>query len=305
VSAARRDRWSEWLLRHRHGNDPERQKAMLEQLTQIRDGVLDRVQLDAGDTLIDVGCGDGLIGFGALDRVGPTGRVIFADVSQDLLDLCRQRAHEMGAVERCVFVHSSADRLDAVAGDSVDAVTTRSVLIYVADKPACFRQFHRVLRPGGRLSVYEPINAFAARTGSDGRFWGYDIAPVAELASKVKALYVGLQPSDTDPMLDFDERDLLHAAEQAGFTEIHLELRVDIEPQLPPLAWDVFAHSSGNPLIPTVAEALAQTLSPDETERFQAHLRPLVEAGRGERRLAMASLSATKRLTAPATDSAG
>ena len=71
--------------------------------------------------------------------------------------------------------------------------------------------------------------------------------------------------------------------------------RVDIEPQLPPLGWDAFAHSAGNPLIPTIAEALAQTLSPAETERFQAHLRPLVETGRGEHRLATASLWATKR----------
>jgi ubiquinone/menaquinone biosynthesis C-methylase UbiE len=294
-----RDRWSEWLLRRRDGGDPERREAMLERLTRICDAVLDRARLDAGDTLLDVGCGDGLIGFGGLDRVGPSGRVVFADVSQDLLDLCRQRALEMGAAERCVFVRCSADRLDAVAGESVDAVTARSVLIYVNDKPACFREFHRVLRRGGRLSVYEPINAFATRTGSDGRFCGYDIAPVAELAAKVKALYADLQPPDTDPMLDFDERDLLHAAEQAGFTEIHLELRVDIEPQLPPLAWDGFAHSAGNPLIPTLAEALAQTLSPAETERFRAHLRPLVEAGQGEHRLAVASVWATKQPTAP------
>jgi len=272
---------------------------MLERLTQIRDAVLDRARLDAGDTLLDVGCGDGLIGFGGLDRVGPTGRVIFSDVSQDLLDLCRQRALELDAAERCVFVLSSADRLDAVPDGSVDAVTARSVLIYVADKPACFREFHRVLHPGGRLSVYEPINAFAARTGSDGRFCGYDMAPVADLAAKVKALYVGLQPPDADPMLDFDERDLLHAAEQAGFTEIHLELRVDVEPQLPALGWDGFAHSAGNPLIPTLAEALAQTLSPAETDRFRAHLQPLVEAGRGEHRLATAGVWATKRSTAP------
>ena len=142
-----RDRWSEWLLRRRHGDDPERLKAMLERLTRIRDGVLDRARLEAGDTLLDVGCGDGLIGFGGLDRVGPTGRVIFIDVSQNLLDLCRKRAQETDVAERCVFVRSSADRLAAVAGDSVDAVTTRSVLIYVADKPACFREFHRVLRP--------------------------------------------------------------------------------------------------------------------------------------------------------------
>ena len=303
VSDVGRDRWSKWLLRHRHGNDPERHKAILEQLTVVRDAVVDRAQLGAGDTLLDVGCGDGLIGFGALERVGPTGRVIFADVSDDLLDLCRRRAQDMHAAGRCEFVHGSADRLDAVAGESVDAVTTRSVLIYVADKPACFRQFHRVLRPGGRLSVHEPINAFAGRTSGASRLCGYDITPVAGMAAKVKALYADLQPPDTDPMLNFDERDLLRAAEQAGFTEIHLELRVDIEPRLPPLAWDAFAHSAGNPLIPTVAETLAQTLSPAEIEQFQAHLRPLVENGRGEHRLATASLWATKRLAAPGTDS--
>jgi arsenite methyltransferase len=56
-----RDRWSEWLLRRRHGDDPERLKAMLERLTRIRDGVLDRARLEAGDTLLDVGCGDGLM----------------------------------------------------------------------------------------------------------------------------------------------------------------------------------------------------------------------------------------------------
>ena len=112
-----RDRWSEWLLRRRHGDDPERRRAMLERLTRIRDGVLDRARLEAGDTLLDVGCGDGLIGFGALDRVGPTGRVIFADVSQDLLDLCRLRAVETDAAERCAFVLSSADRPDVVGAD--------------------------------------------------------------------------------------------------------------------------------------------------------------------------------------------
>jgi hypothetical protein len=57
---------------------------------------------------------------------------------------------------------------------------------------------------------------------------------VADLAGQVRALYAGLQPPDADPMLDLDERDLLRAAEQAGYTEIHLELRVDIEPQVAP-----------------------------------------------------------------------
>jgi arsenite methyltransferase len=45
--------------------------------------------------VLDVGCGDGLIAFGALDRVGEEGQVIFSDISQDLLDHCRSLAESV------------------------------------------------------------------------------------------------------------------------------------------------------------------------------------------------------------------
>jgi arsenite methyltransferase len=286
-----RDRWSEWLLERRHGSDSERQKEVASYLDGIRDRVLDRADPCPGDTVLDVGCGDGLIGFGALERVGPTGRVIFSDISTDLLDLCRERA---GDDSRCEVIRASADNLAAIGDATVEVVTTRSVLIYVGDKTACFNEFSRVLRQGGRLCVYEPINAYANWLGDDRTYCGYDVTPVADLATKVKALYTRLQPRDTDPMLDFDERDLLQAAEQAGFAEVHLQLRVDIEPWLPLYSWDSFRNSAGNPLIPTQAEAIAATLTAAEADRFQAHLRPLVEAGVGTHRLAVAHLWAIK-----------
>jgi ubiquinone/menaquinone biosynthesis C-methylase UbiE len=53
---------------------------------------------------------------------------------------------------------ASADSLADIADASVDVVTTRSVLIYVKDKAAALREFYRVVRPGGRISIHEPIN---------------------------------------------------------------------------------------------------------------------------------------------------
>ncbi len=74
------------------------------------------------------------------------------------------------------FLHASAEDLRAQADASVDVVTTRSVLIYVAAKAEALREFHRVLRPGGRLSIVEPINRLGWPQPAD-RLFGYDVPP--------------------------------------------------------------------------------------------------------------------------------
>jgi arsenite methyltransferase len=283
-----RDRWAEWLLERRFGGDRDVAERWLEKLRRTRDRVLDRARVGADETLLDVGCGDGLIAFGALER--GVGRVVFADVSTDLLEICRERAEELGEAARCRFVEAPADRLEGVDDASVDAVTTRSVLIYVADKAAAFREFHRVLRPGGRISLWEPINRF----GMEERRcdFGYELASVADLARRVEAVFAEIQP-DHDPMLDFDERDLLRLAEDAGFLPVELELRCEIV-RNDPIPWDSFLRSSGNPLIPTLEEAMEQALSPDERDRLVEVWRPQVEEGRGVWRMATAHLWAER-----------
>ena len=68
------DRWSQWLLRGREGGDQTlRERFLADVLLPVRDQVLDRGRVEKGEVVLDVGAGDGLIAFGALDRVGPTG----------------------------------------------------------------------------------------------------------------------------------------------------------------------------------------------------------------------------------------
>ena len=157
-STVARDQWAEWILQRRYGGDANRRQAGLSRLAGIRERVLDGSGIEWSRTLLDVGAGDGLIGFGALDRVGSSGEVIFSDVSGDLLNECRSLAAELGVADRCRFVVASADELTPIGDGSVDAVTTRAVLIYLRNKPRAFAEFFRVLRPGGRISLYEPIN---------------------------------------------------------------------------------------------------------------------------------------------------
>jgi arsenite methyltransferase len=276
------------LLQRRFGGDPEVERAWMEQLRATRDRVLDQAGLAAGETLLDVGCGDGLIGFGALDR--GAGLVIFSDISQDLLAECRRLAGELDVMRRCRFVRASASDLSPIHSRSVQVVTTRSVLIYVPDKGRAFSEFYRVLRPGGCLSMFEPVNRLNRLLRA------YDPGPVQDLDDRVKGVFEELQPRASDPMLNFDDRDLVELAEGGGFGRVSLTLEVETRPP-EPTRWQAYVNTAWNPRVPTLRDAMRQVLTPEEQARYEAHMQPLVEAGRGSQRTAAAYLRAVKDQT--------
>lgn len=283
------DPWARWLLENRFGGDEDRLQDVLAGLIPVREKVLAHAALAGDETLLDVGCGDGLIAFGALAQL-PAGRVIFADISQELLDAAHGLAKSAGLLDRCQFIRTDAMLLDGIADASVDVVTTRSVLIYVPGKRLAFEAFYRVLKPGGTFSLFEPIHRFA-QPEPDTRLWGYDVTPVQAIATKVKTVYAERQPSERDPLLNFDATDLVNLAESAGFREIHLELYADITPIRAynlQRDWQTFLHTRPNPRLPSLHDAMQVALSPDEQTALEAHLRPLVEAGDGIHRQAVA-----------------
>jgi arsenite methyltransferase len=286
------DPWAEWILRRR---DAGTEGGALTHLGPVRDAVLEGAALAAGETLVDVGCGDGMIGMAALPLVGDDGRVVFTDVSPRVVDACREAVDTAGRhAARASFVVTSAEDLDGVEDSSADSVTTRSVLIYVERKERAFAAFHRVLRPGGRISLWEPLNCYD-HPERDGRLLGYEVGAVRDLAERVRAVYDERQPAATDPMMNFDERDLLAIAWRVGFRDLHLSLRIEDRAPRPVEDWEGFLASSPNPLAPTLAEAVESSLDPSEAERFLAHLRRPAERGEGLYRHAAARLVGTKR----------
>ena len=215
------------------------------------------------------------------------------DVSADLVSHAQSLAAELGVEERMSFVRTAAEDLSAVSDASVDVVTTRSVLIYVDDKAKAFREFHRVLRTGGRVSIFEPVNNYFP--DSPDEFWGFDARSVRDLVAKVWE-YEGWPESSypDDPMMNFTEKDLLGFAEDAGFGEVHVELLVDVQPGTWVVDWNRLLNTSPNPNARTVGEALRGALSGEEFTRFEECVRPLVDAGRGTIRSAFAYLQAVK-----------
>lgn len=289
---AGQDPWAEWIRHGRHGGDAEYLRAIREAIDPIRDRMLRNASIHEGDVVLDVGCGDGLLALAALERVGERGRVLFSDISAALLDDCHAVVGRRGDAGRCRFLQLSAEALTGIDQASVDVVTVGSVLCHVPAKARAFEEFLRVLKGGGRLSMYEPIARFGHPAPLH-LFWGYDVTSVLEIAMRVRAVYGRVLPVEKDAFGDFDERELVVLAEKAGFGEVHLHYEAEVKPA-PPRRWDGFVNAAPNPRVPTLAEAMRVSLRPSEARLFVERLRPLVEQGRGIQRTAAAYLWAVK-----------
>ena len=191
-------------------------------LAQKRERVLDGAALEPGEAVADIGAGTGLLTLGAVERVGPDGDVIAVDISVDALEVLRANA----TASNISYLVGQADVLP-LPDVSVDAVVTRSVLIYVTEKGEAAREFHRVVRAGGRVSLFEPINK------RNLRIWeALDLSALGELGERLTEWTEAAYADASDPMLNFDEADLERFFVEAGFDEVAVELGAD-ERELP------------------------------------------------------------------------
>jgi ubiquinone/menaquinone biosynthesis C-methylase UbiE len=285
------DVWAAWLRTGRDGGSERMRAINLARLATVRDRILDRAEIEPGDTVLDVGTGHGLLGLAALDRVGPEGQVIFSDVSVPSLDDCRVEVARLNALDRSRFVPASAVDLSPVPTASVDVVVERAVLLFIEDRWHALDEYHRVLRPGGRLSFGEPLNSWMS-ADRPGYLWGYDVTAVTDLERKLVAAERESGAANDDLLRGFDDRDLIDMAHGAGFRRIDVQTDLSLAPPPARDDVDVFLDTAPNPLAPTTRALMSAALTAEEAARFRAVLGDALRGGRGERRQAMTLLRA-------------
>jgi demethylmenaquinone methyltransferase/2-methoxy-6-polyprenyl-1,4-benzoquinol methylase len=107
---------------------------------------LQRAGLAAGERVLDVGIGTGLVAREALTLIGPTGKLVGVDPSPGMMGEVKLPGVEL--------VQGRAEALPQ-ADASFDFLSLGYALRHISDVNAAFTQFHRVLRPGGRVLVLE------------------------------------------------------------------------------------------------------------------------------------------------------
>lgn len=209
--------WTDWLNNTRFSAFSEEQRQQtFAWLFSVRDKILTKVDIQAGDVVVDIGTGTGLLAFGAYEILQGNGLVIASDKFSDCTDECAQIAEALGIKKGFKTLVSAADSLD-LPSDYADKLVMRSVLVHILDKRSCAKEFYRVLKAGGVLSFFEPVMS------SNTKY--YELIDPSDIDNyeKFKHIEDEITHSKDDPITNFDEKTLVEIFKEARFSSVELE----------------------------------------------------------------------------------
>jgi ubiquinone/menaquinone biosynthesis C-methylase UbiE len=172
--------------------------------------LLDRLQVAAGQDVVDIACGTGSVTRLAAARVGRTGSVVGTDLSARMLAIAGGKPPVAGGAP-ISYRECPADALD-LADHSADVVVCQHGLQFFPERHAALVEMHRVARPGARLglAVWSEIDL---------------CPPFAGLGNALEQIFGSAAATGfRDGPWGFPDAELLRAEiEHAGFSEVRVE----------------------------------------------------------------------------------
>ena len=166
------------------------------------------LQLEPGQTVLDLGSGGGIDVLLSAKRVGPTGKAYGLDMTDEMLALARENQRKAGATN-VEFLKGTIEAIP-LPGDSVDVIISNCVINLSTDKDIVLREAFRVLKPGGRFAVSDVVvhGEVPGEVRRNMELWVGCIAGAlqdTEFASKLRA--AGFADVEIEPWREYNVED--------------------------------------------------------------------------------------------------
>lgn len=262
------ENWTQWLKNGRFSYmTDQQQEQTINWLLSVRNNILEIAQIKAGDTVIDIGTGTGLLAFGVYEKFGDSCKIIASDHFIDCLEECQKVAQQCTiSPEIMEFRQLDASNIN-LPDNSVDVILMRSVLVHILDKQPPVNEFFRILKAGGRLCFYEPIISSNTRYNELVEMTQYPEAGKIIEAEEFVMTY------PDDPLTNFTLESIQLNLQLAGFEKTVVQPVVE-ESTYPVKEGMVnqWFNASPSPGSKSMKDRLLEKLSEDEFNRYKEYL---------------------------------
>ena len=186
-------------------------------------------ELSAGETVLDLGSGGGIDVLLSARRVGPTGKAIGLDMTDEMLALARENQQKAG-VTNVEFVKGEIEHIP-LPDNSVDVIISNCVINLSGDKDRAIAEAFRVLKPGGRFAVSDVVvkgREIPADVRRSIELWVGCVAGALEEDSyREKLARAGFEAVDVEPTRVYQVADAKQFLTEAGITDERVLAQID------------------------------------------------------------------------------
>ena len=125
-----------------------------EKFVEMREQYLDRINIDSNATILDLGCGTGVVARALASRQSFTGRIVGIDYSDKLIEAANRLSKEEGIASRIEFRVGDSTSLDE-EDEVYDVVILHTLVSHVPDPMATISEAGRVAKLGGTIVIFD------------------------------------------------------------------------------------------------------------------------------------------------------
>jgi ubiquinone/menaquinone biosynthesis C-methylase UbiE len=158
---------------------------------QLPDRVIASLDVKPGDTVADIGAGDGYFTFLLAEAVGPNGRVFAVEVNDELVDTLRRKARD----EKYSAVQAVKGEFDdpLLPDGELDLIFLCNSYHHIQNRPEYFSRLRGDLKPGGRVAIIDMKVSALVRLTVPAGHW-----------TTVETMQGEMQKADYRPIVRFD-----------------------------------------------------------------------------------------------------